>query len=285
VGKEHNIMQDDDLKVEKAKSNRVAKDERLTVATSLVRSMLLQGSAAALEVQANAQRAGLLGDREQIGQSRLFRTVRKLLRVELHRQGFGPGSKIIWKLPGASPSIDEQPVDAKASDNRTDEQPEAAGVANERGPVAHGDDRAGSDEARSERRVPDVPLQGVEKLVDLDPAKVRVQEWSAALNRLDPNRPRRGIPPALWRGFLERCQAFVAAWGLRAAALKWRSGDLFAVDTTNPLNCGLVWMIGAGRVVELDREAAMILMPTGALKVYRRRPSNVAMALPWSGSP
>src|SRR6266576_1458973 len=83
-----------------SKPNAAAKDSRLTVATDLVCTVLLQSSGsrfAVREIEARARRAGLLSEKEKIGQSWLFRTIRKSLHIPVRREGFGPGSIWTWK--------------------------------------------------------------------------------------------------------------------------------------------------------------------------------------------
>jgi len=41
------------------------------------------------------------------------------------------------------------------------------------------------------------------------------------------------------------------------------AGDLFCIDQASPTKCGLVRMLGAGRIVEIDRESATIEKSAG----------------------
>jgi hypothetical protein len=63
------------------------------------------------DLEAEARAAGMLGDRQRIGQCKPFRSARDELEIATDREGFGPGSKCYWSLLTA-PYVPSDPIGA-----------------------------------------------------------------------------------------------------------------------------------------------------------------------------
>jgi putative DNA primase/helicase len=64
--------------------------------------VLAAGPVDVLEVERQARLAGLLGDTKRIRENKSFRAARKQLGILSRHEGFGPGSRYVLSLPGAS---------------------------------------------------------------------------------------------------------------------------------------------------------------------------------------
>jgi AAA domain len=51
------------------------------------------------DIEASARAEGLLGERQRIDNAKTFQDAKSVLKVVVEREGFGPGSKVYWKLP------------------------------------------------------------------------------------------------------------------------------------------------------------------------------------------
>jgi len=51
------------------------------------------------DIEASARAEGLLGHRQPIRNAKSFQLAREALGVVVEREGFGPGSKVSWRLP------------------------------------------------------------------------------------------------------------------------------------------------------------------------------------------
>jgi hypothetical protein len=51
------------------------------------------------DIEASARAEGLLGERQRIDNAKSFQDAKNVLKVVVEREGFGPGSKVYWRLP------------------------------------------------------------------------------------------------------------------------------------------------------------------------------------------
>ncbi len=111
--------------------------------------------------------------------------------------------------------------------------------------------------------------------------------WAEALARLEPARPRYDIPSKRWLQFIDDCGRFIdGGWATRAAVLGWGPLDLFGCDRERPFarvdHLGLLWLLNAGTVVELNRDRAILETDRGTRQRYRRGPVEVGrVVLAW----
>jgi hypothetical protein len=105
--------------------------------------------------------------------------------------------------------------------------------------------------------------------------------YAEALDRLERRRPDH-VEAARWHQCLLDAQRFLAAWGDKAAALGWNSGDLFGLHSPlakphptysrlSRYDCtGLLWLLRGRRVVALTADTAAIESTSGAIVAYRK---------------
>jgi hypothetical protein len=109
--------------------------------------------------------------------------------------------------------------------------------------------------------------------------------WAEALARLDPNKPPEHVPPHRWLRFIDDCGRFLdGGWADKAAKFGWGPFHLFGCDRARPYarNRGLLWEINGGRLIELDRNRAIIETRWGAQLYYRCRPLELGrVVLAW----
>jgi hypothetical protein len=60
------------------------------------------------DIEASAREEGLLGEHQRVDNAKSFQTAKGVLGVVVEREGFGPGSKVYWRLPGSQ--ADGNPV-------------------------------------------------------------------------------------------------------------------------------------------------------------------------------
>lgn len=100
-----------------------------------------------------------------------------------------------------------------------------------------------------------------------------LRQWLATL---DLDTPPGDVPLAAWTLFIDASRALIAEWGDTAIALGWTAADLFGAHPIKPYaridRAGLCWLIGAGHVVVLTADAAVIEALSGSRLTYRRRP-------------
>jgi hypothetical protein len=58
------------------------------------------------DIEASARAEGLLGERQRIDNAKAFRQAKQVLQLVVEREGFGPGSKVYWRLPDDVVSTD-----------------------------------------------------------------------------------------------------------------------------------------------------------------------------------
>jgi len=95
------------------------------------------------------------------------------------------------------------------------------------------------------------------------------------------------VPLRRWQTFVDDCGRFLdGRWTKRVAALGWGPLDLFGCDRERPFarigHAELLWLVNGDRLVELDRNRAVIERRTGARQTFRRRPVAVGeIVLAW----
>jgi hypothetical protein len=89
------LTADDALGAPLGDEERSAKDD----AIDFLSCELEKGPRPVTEIEMAARAAGLLGATQEISQSKPFRQARKVLRVCIKREGFGPGAFYVWHLP------------------------------------------------------------------------------------------------------------------------------------------------------------------------------------------
>lgn len=87
-----------------------------TPAFDFLRWALEPGRRLVRDIEESARAEGLLGERQRIDHAKSFQLAKKELGVVVEREGFGPGSKVFWRLPG-SPGQDQDQHTGSANDN------------------------------------------------------------------------------------------------------------------------------------------------------------------------
>jgi hypothetical protein len=117
--------------------------------------------------------------------------------------------------------------------------------------------------------------------------------WSAGIARLAELSPPPSWPQDRWEQLVADAAAFLAAWGKTAVDLGWTTFELFGAHVNAPYArldaLGLVALLNGNPVNELTAERAVIRAPSGAVLVYRRKPSSwwpaqVERALVWDAA-
>jgi hypothetical protein len=111
--------------------------------------------------------------------------------------------------------------------------------------------------------------------------------WAEGYARLHPDHPPGDVPLRRWQTFVDDCGRFLDnGWGAKVAALGWGPLNLFGCDQERPFaridHAGLLWLVNGDRLVELDRNRAVIERRTGGRQTFRRRPVPVGeVVLAW----
>jgi hypothetical protein len=112
------------------------------------------------------------------------------------------------------------------------------------------------------------------------------QAWLAGVARLHPAYPPADVPSGRWRRIVDEMVRFIDSdFAASATALGWDPVDLFGCDRDRPYaridRAGLLWLLGAGRIVALTANTATIEFPTGSRQIWRRRSSGPGRVLAW----
>jgi hypothetical protein len=214
---------------------------------AFLQGLLANQTVAVTELEARARAAGLLGERQRITHSKVFKRVKKLLGIKSVRHGFGLAGEWFWKTPPRPGS----------------EIPEPAGhlSTNQSSAVVYSAD-----------------LSSTEKVP---------REWIDWVARLDRHRAPAGIPLHRWRQFIDDCERFLAIWAAKAAHLGWNTEALFGCALTQPLAhmqvAGLIWALRGRKIVRLYPDWASIEDPAdGSQHVFNRRHiKGGQVTLPW----
>jgi hypothetical protein len=81
-----------------------------TPASDFLRWALEPGRRLVRDIEESARAGGLLGERQRIDNAKSFQLAKTALGVVIEREGFGPGSKVFWRLLG-SPGQDQAQTD------------------------------------------------------------------------------------------------------------------------------------------------------------------------------
>jgi hypothetical protein len=102
------------------------------------------------------------------------------------------------------------------------------------------------------------------------------REWVEGCARFGVATRPAAIPPTRWAELFNASMIFLDRWGLQAAALGWKTSDIFGCHREAPLaRCdmqGLVFVIGSGEVVAVTAATAAIRTKGGSLLTFRRMP-------------
>jgi hypothetical protein len=116
-------------------------------------------------------------------------------------------------------------------------------------------------------------------------------DWVEGVARLQYQPPPSDVPPHRWRQLMDDCNTFLNSpekWAERAARLGWNAKALFGCRRNHPLlhlgRAGLLWAVNGGRLVDLNRDWAVIDRPVnGSQRIFYRRDLDAAeVTLPWS---
>lgn len=101
-----------------------------------------------------------------------------------------------------------------------------------------------------------------------------LQEWRRGLDRMRGHPPPAGWSEHAWRQFKLDAFALLAAHGSHAAALDWRTEELFGLHcecaAARVAASGLARFIHGGSVIEITDQLARIRRQSGAVLTYRR---------------
>ena len=116
------------------------------------------------------------------------------------------------------------------------------------------------------------------------------REWGEGYARLQVVRPPAGIAVWRWRQLIDDAGRFLDRWAIQAAALGWRTLDVFAAHGAKPVErfdaAGLVWCIRGGAVVAIAEMTAKVKTPSGVLQTFaRREPEHPEAVAVWSLEP
>ena len=239
-------------------------ESRQESAAVFLQTLLGGGPVRVSEVEARARAAGLLGSRQTISQSKIFKHVKTELGIKSVREGFGSRGVWRWVLP--------QP--ASGTTRSPDEIEESGHLVAKPGSVLL---RA---KAGNTMTMP-------EEFRDLDAVPL---EWRRGVAHLGRRAAPRDVPLNRWHQFTLDCHRFIVdGWAERAAKTGWSAVQLFGCRPVNPLGyrrlAGLLWDVEGGHIVRLRADGADIETSTGAQRTHhRRRHELTRMSLPWSMS-
>src|SRR5262245_40045327 len=237
-------------------------EKRMAAALRFLNAVLANGPVPVADLEIKARAAGLLGERQEITNAKLFKAAKKDLGVRSERTGFGPKGEWAWAC--------STPTETNLVETAADPAPQVADHSRPN-PDAHAEPKACSDlddvgEAVLNHRVPPDWERGVERL------------------HRQPRPP--GVLPHLWQRLLLDCDRFLDprdGWAERAAALGWDAEALFGCDRHRPLDhpgAGLLWRVAGGRLIAIYRDGATIEVD-GKQRTFHRRHSGPNIALPW----
>jgi hypothetical protein len=244
----------------------VSRNKSATV-SAFLSDVLAGGELEVPTIESQARVVGLLGEQQEITNSKLFRRAKQELGIRSHRIGFGTHGRWFWEL--------KTPPDVKPT-NVAPLVPSGPGT----------EDAYAVDHSRSRRRAEsnDRAHEGVQ--ADEVPA-----EWISGLSLLETMSRPRDVPGLWWDQFRRDCQWFIRSpekWAARAHQLGWSTSDLFACRSARPLeylaSAGLLWRLRGGRLKMLFRHSAIIATENGGESLFdrlHRRPTAIATTLPW----
>lgn len=102
------------------------------------------------------------------------------------------------------------------------------------------------------------------------------REWAEGFARLQVSRPAAGVPTERWWQVIDDAARFIDRWAAQAAALGWRTLDVFGVHRTKPADrfeaAGLAWCIEGADVLAITANTAKLQLRSGARQTFYRRP-------------
>jgi hypothetical protein len=144
------------------------------------------------------------------------------------------------------------------------------------------------------------PAQGDDELAaicdDFDEERAAIIEfdgdvprpWAEAFARLDPERPRDGIPGPRWHQFIDDAGGFLDS-PFRAVAvdLGWQPQELFGAGDrpSGQVDYGLLWLLNGGKLVMLEARTATIETPAGLRRTWRRKLGGPGRPARWEQLP
>lgn len=113
------------------------------------------------------------------------------------------------------------------------------------------------------------------------------REWAEGFARLQTCCPPAGIAVWRWQQVIDDAGRFIDRLAVQAAALGWRTLDVFGVHGAKPVErfdaAGLVWCLHAAEVVAITEKTAKLKTPSGAVQTYARRdPEHPEMVAIWA---
>lgn len=109
------------------------------------------------------------------------------------------------------------------------------------------------------------------------PAETRVgvpREWAEGFARLQVGRPPARLSSERWQLVIDDAERFIDRWAAQAAALGWRTLDVFGMHATKPEErldaAGLIWCIGGADVLAITSYTARLQLRSGVTLSFRR---------------
>jgi hypothetical protein len=101
------------------------------------------------------------------------------------------------------------------------------------------------------------------------------REWAEGFARLATMPAPAGVALWRWQQVVGDGGRFIDRWAVKAAALGWRTLDVFGVHDLKPAErhdaAGLVWTIQGREIVAIAENSARLRAKTGAVLTYARR--------------
>jgi hypothetical protein len=110
--------------------------------------------------------------------------------------------------------------------------------------------------------------------------------WAEGFARLATIPAPSGVSLWRWQQVIDDAGRFIDRWAVKAAALGWRTLDVFGVHDRKPSErhdaAGLVWTIRGCEIVAIAEMSARLRASTGAqLTFHRRDPANPEAVAVW----
>jgi hypothetical protein len=100
------------------------------------------------------------------------------------------------------------------------------------------------------------------------------REWAEGFATLQAACPPAYVAAWRWQLVVDDAGHFIDRWAAPAAALGWRTLDVFGMHATNPWErldaAGLVWCIGGADVLAITSYTARLQLRSGATQTFRR---------------
>jgi hypothetical protein len=229
---------------------------RASSVAEFLKQALVAGEQSVIALQEKARAAGLLGERQTITDSKVFRSAKATLGIRSRRVGFGRRAVWLWVLPAPPAPEVTTPV-----------------------PLPLADYEVGTSD-----RAPETSPSYPESLCGRPHGALLEWTRGVAILRLRP-RPT-GIPANRWRVFLDDCRRFLgSALAERAAQLGWDIAELFGSQYPSPHehlgSSGLLWNLGGGEIVQIHVDGADFLAADGSSRRFHRRPIQMMVFRPW----